>query len=313
MSLFNTKVEFIGSGKIKANVDTILFEDTFLADTLAVAEAGHADLDVRFTTDSILGALNELMDGLTDVSGSVGGIELFFTPASGIEFVMEHGLETDVWAWDMWSTDGTPIASIMPENVYPSGNNHVAVELDEAASGRLVLTVGGPGGVGAAAPISSGIATDYTEIVHDDAADDFTLTTSNANYAWTRVSIDTNPTLWSMDLPNNELTINVGGVYRFDIKVMISSSGVAPNTPYRGVVFLEQDDGGGFTFVSSSTLVGEVFFENGLGQDKFSSYESFSVQVNAGDVFRWRIRKSGTVAVVTDGPNGAVWRVCKIG
>ena len=43
MSLFNTKVEFIGSGKIKANVDTILFEDTYLTTTLAVAEAGHAD------------------------------------------------------------------------------------------------------------------------------------------------------------------------------------------------------------------------------------------------------------------------------
>lgn len=147
MVLINQKLEFIGSGKIKANVDTILFEDTYLTDTLAVAEAGHADLDVRFVSDSILGALNELMDGLTDSSGvaTSGTAELLFTPASGIEFVMEHGLETEIWAWDMWCTDVLPIASIMPENVYPSGINHVAVVLDQAASGRLVLTVGGRG------------------------------------------------------------------------------------------------------------------------------------------------------------------------
>ncbi len=151
MSLFNTKVEFVGSGKIQANVDTILFEDTFLTDTLAVSEAGHADLDVRFINDSILGALNELLDGLITTSGATRGAELFFTPASGTTFVMEHGLDSEVWAWDMWCTDEDPIAFITPENVYPSGADHVAVVLDQAASGRLVLTVGGgtsPGGGG---------------------------------------------------------------------------------------------------------------------------------------------------------------------
>lgn len=163
------------------------------------------------------------------------------------------------------------------------------------------------------AGVGSGVPTDYIEIIHDDTADDFTLTLNNANYAWSNVSINTNTSLWSMDLANNELTIDVGGVYRVDIKIMISSSGSTPTVPYRGVVSYEQDGGGGFAFVPSSTMVGEVNFENGLGQDKFSSYESFTVRANAGDVFRWRVRKSGTVAVVTDGANGAVWRVTRIG
>lgn len=161
--------------------------------------------------------------------------------------------------------------------------------------------------------VGSGVPTDYIEIIHNNPADDFTLTTDNANYAWSNVSINTNPLLWSMDLANNELTINTGGVYRVDIKIMISSSGGTPTVPYRGVVTYEQDGGGGFAFVPSSTMVGEVNFENGLGQDKFSSYESFTVLANAGDVFRWRVRKSGTVSVVTDGANGAVWRVTRIG
>jgi hypothetical protein len=161
--------------------------------------------------------------------------------------------------------------------------------------------------------VGSGVPTDYIEIIHNNTADDFTLTTDNANYAWSMVQINTNTSLWSIDLANNELTINTGGVYRFDIKIMISSSGSTPTVPYRGIASCEQDDGGGFTFVQSSTIVGEVNFENGLGQDKFSAYESFSVLVNAGDVFRWRVRKSGSVSVVTDGANGAVWRVTKIG
>ncbi|MHA2063086.1 MAG: hypothetical protein ACXABY_01775 [Candidatus Thorarchaeota archaeon] len=161
--------------------------------------------------------------------------------------------------------------------------------------------------------VGSGVPTDYIEIIHNNTDDDFTLTTDNANYAWSTVQINTNTSLWSMDIANNELTINTGGVYRFDIKIMISSSGGSPTVPYRGVVSCEQDDGGGYAFVPSSTMVGEVNFENGLGQDKFSSYESFSVLVNAGDKFRWRVRKSGTVPVVTDGANGAVWRVTRIG
>ena len=128
MSLFNTKIEFVGSGKIQANVDTILFEDTFLTDTLAVSETGHADLDVRFINDSILGALNELLDGLITTSGIPRGAELFFTPVSGTTFVMEHGLDSEVWAWDMWCTDESPIAFITPENVYPSGSDHGSVQ-----------------------------------------------------------------------------------------------------------------------------------------------------------------------------------------
>jgi hypothetical protein len=46
----------------------------------------------------------------------------------------------------MWDTDTSPIEFIQPENIYPSGANHVAVTLDIPANGRLILSVGGPHG-----------------------------------------------------------------------------------------------------------------------------------------------------------------------
>jgi len=88
----------------------------------------------------------------TGAGGSGISVELFFTPASGTNFVLEHALGTDVFTWDMWSTQFDPIRTIQPTNVYPSGNDHVAIEIDIPASGRLVLTAGGAGPSGTAGP-----------------------------------------------------------------------------------------------------------------------------------------------------------------
>ncbi|MHA2063077.1 MAG: hypothetical protein ACXABY_01730 [Candidatus Thorarchaeota archaeon] len=144
MSLFNTKVEFIGSGKIKANVDTILFEDTYLTSTLAVAEAGHADLDGRFVSASILGALNELMDGLTETSGNVATSVLSYT--EGVDtalFVhtLTHGLGTMDLMLQMYDADPAsgPVAVNVMTCWTPIDNNNVRVELDAAASGYFVV------------------------------------------------------------------------------------------------------------------------------------------------------------------------------
>ena len=96
------------------------------------------------------------------LSGLIGGgvlasgasAKLTFTPASGTEFVLEHGLGTTTWTWDMWSTETDPITIMMPENIYPSGNNHVAIVLDTPVSGCVVLTTGG--GQGVVGPPGSG-------------------------------------------------------------------------------------------------------------------------------------------------------------
>jgi hypothetical protein len=144
MALFNTKIEFVGSGKIKANVDTVLFEDTYLTDTLAVAEAGHADLDVRFVNDSILGALNELMNGLVDTSGLVTSSVICYSEAvDTAEFVhtLTHNLDTLNLMVQMYDADPAsgPVATNTFTCFTPVDSNSVRVELDAATSGFFVV------------------------------------------------------------------------------------------------------------------------------------------------------------------------------
>lgn len=144
MALFNTKVEFVGSGKIQANVDTILFEDTYLTGTLALAEAGHADLDVRFVNNSILGALNELLDGLIETSGNVNAnVQCYTESVDSAEFVhtLTHNLGTldlIVQMYDANPTSG-PVATNVITCWTPLTTNTVRVELDAAASGHFVV------------------------------------------------------------------------------------------------------------------------------------------------------------------------------
>ena len=62
-----------------------------------------------------------------------------FTSASGTEFVMYHGKNTEDFVWSLWRTDRFPIETIIPVTVAPSGNNHVVVKLAVGVSGKLVL------------------------------------------------------------------------------------------------------------------------------------------------------------------------------
>jgi len=144
MALFNTKVEFIGSGKIKANVDTILFEDTFLTGTLAVSETGHADLDVRFVSNSILGALNELLDGLVETSGNVNANVSCFTESVDTSLFV-HTITHSLGSLDLLLQmyDQNPASGPIATNIItcwtPVDLNTVRVELDAAASGHFVI------------------------------------------------------------------------------------------------------------------------------------------------------------------------------
>lgn len=144
MALFNTKVEFIGSGQIKANVDTILFEDTYLTGTLAVAEDGHADLDVRFVSNSILGALNELLEGLIETSGNATAGVLCYTEGvdtSLFVHTLTHSLGTFDLMVQMYDTDPAsgPVATNIITCWTPIDLNTVQIELDAAASGHFVI------------------------------------------------------------------------------------------------------------------------------------------------------------------------------
>lgn len=145
MVLYNAKIEFVGSGKISAAVDTILFEDQYIAGTLALAEAGQAGLDGRFVNSSILGALNELIDGLVTTSGNIGtgGVQCFSEAVDTPLFVhtLAHGLGTfdiNVVMYDADPASG-PVAQNVMTCFTPVDANTARVELDSAASGYFVV------------------------------------------------------------------------------------------------------------------------------------------------------------------------------
>lgn len=65
---------------------------------------------------------------------------LIFTPTSGTEFVMQHDLGSEDFMWNMWKTDTFPIEVMYPDNLAPSGINHVLVTLSTSVSGKIVMS-----------------------------------------------------------------------------------------------------------------------------------------------------------------------------
>lgn len=68
-----------------------------------------------------------------------------FTPSSGLEFVLQHGLNSEDWVATMWRTDSTPQELLIPDNIYPSGVDHAIVTFESSDSapsgytGRVVF------------------------------------------------------------------------------------------------------------------------------------------------------------------------------
>lgn len=145
MILINSTARFLGSGIIRADQDTVIFRDTFLTDELRVAEAGQADLDGRFVTDSILGALNELKDNVVTTSGQIGSNVMRFTAAlDTVAFVHDvvHGLNSffvTTALYDQNPASAPGQARPVLASVYPLDANTVRLELDNAASGFLIV------------------------------------------------------------------------------------------------------------------------------------------------------------------------------
>lgn len=143
MALFNAKIDFVGSGQIRAGVDTILFEDTYIDGVLRLAEAGHSGLDTRFVNNSILGALNELLDGLITTSGNVGASVLCYTESVDTPAFV-HTLQHDLGTVDLMVQmfDSDPVGGDATNVLMcftPVDNNNVRIELDAATSGHFVV------------------------------------------------------------------------------------------------------------------------------------------------------------------------------
>lgn len=145
MILINSTARFLGSGILQADQDTFSFRDTFIIDQLKLAEAGQAGLDVRFIAASILGALNELKNDVVDTSGQIStGVMRYTEAINTVAFVHDvtHNLGSFFITTALY--DQSPVsapgqARQVFANIYPLDANTVRIELDNAASGFIVV------------------------------------------------------------------------------------------------------------------------------------------------------------------------------
>jgi len=100
--------------------------------------AGVVDLDSP--DDSITINVSSQIIELTTTAACASG---FFTPASGTQFVVQHGLNTELFSWHIWRNDVDPLRAVIPVNVAPSGNRHAIIELQSPMSGVAIFNCGG--------------------------------------------------------------------------------------------------------------------------------------------------------------------------
>lgn len=160
-----------------------------------------------------------------------------------------------------------------------------------------------PGGTTSEIP---GVARQMIEVAHNLSASNLTLTLSNQTMVFDEVTHDTGPDNWTY--ASNQITINKAGKYSLEYAILCGSPSATP-FPFRVVAFMEKDT----TFVHNSLTITEVGHDDGLGQNKTMVYNSVTLDLAVDEVLRIRVRKSGTPVVDTDGDNGSMFRITKVG
>lgn len=110
-------------------------------DGLTIAEVGQNIQLASLFTDTSGTLIRQLASDIVTVSGQVqnSSTSLDFTVASGTSFVMYHGLDSERFTWSMWTTDYTPNRVVLPNNIAPSGSNHLYIELSQAMNGYVAI------------------------------------------------------------------------------------------------------------------------------------------------------------------------------
>ena len=151
-----------------------------------------------------------------------------------------------------------------------------------------------------------GVARQMIEVVHNLSGSNLTLTLSNQTMVFDEVTHDTGPD--NSSYASNQITIAKAGKYSLEYALLCGSPSATP-FPFRVIAFMEKDT----AFVHNSLTITEVGHDDGLGQNKTMVYNSVTLDLEVGDVLRIRLRKSGTPVVDTDGDNGSMFRITKVG
>lgn len=146
----------------------------------------------------------------------------------------------------------------------------------------------------------------YIEIIQT-GTDDVTFDNTFVTWQWTSTAFDTSDgSLWSMSFSTDELTINKAGTYRIELMAMWSTT--SSGTRVLGIVEKDPLGVGAFAYMEGSAIFIPTHGSNGTG------FCSFTATLAATDKLRISTRRlSGTATTGTDGGNGPVWRVTKVG
>jgi hypothetical protein len=141
----------------------------------------------------------------------------------------------------------------------------------------------------------------FLELVQTDA-DDVTFTTSFSIWEWTSVAFDTSRSpAWTYS--NDEIIIDVAGNYRIELAAKVTTVDAS-----RVLVVVELDTGGGYNIEPGGTIFIATNGSAGTG------YSDFTKTLAKDDKLRVRVRRlSGTPPSSTNGANGPVWRITKVG
>ena len=119
--------------------------------TVVTTTEGSPGVPAEITISALFTAasgavLQQKCEDIASVSGTVAGLSekvaLDFKVASGISFVMFHGLNTENFTWNMWQKDDAGINIqnyVLPQLLRPSGVNHVEIGLSKTMVGTLIL------------------------------------------------------------------------------------------------------------------------------------------------------------------------------
>lgn len=127
---------------VDQNTEDILTLGTEILDnTNAIDQLGIEIVGLSGVVDINITNIAQNAIDVASVSGQLEAstASLDFTTASGTTFIMHHGFNSNRFTWNIWSTGYSPERIVWPENVAPSGQNHVIVELAVPMDGYLTL------------------------------------------------------------------------------------------------------------------------------------------------------------------------------
>lgn len=230
-------------------------------------------------------------------SGGLACVVKTFTPTSGTQFVIEHGLNNECFTWNIWKNDVSPICAIIPENVAPSGANHAIVELTTGISGQIVFTAGRTAVSSRPVderPVVAAIVPDTSGVYPLGATDKrFSHIYAVSGVFGSGTVVIANDTIYGAKIagpinnPGPEIPLCIEGEHELDAKFtsasIVGAINEALNNPASGVACYYYDEATAANFTTTYTTCP---FNQTVVQDSQYSISTGQITVNQNGLYR---------------------------